>query len=242
VTDLTMTDPDETPSPDDATVHADNDAAATVDAPAALGAPEREGSPDADPSAPPVAAPRRAGFVLAVSLAVVFGLAAAVLAALLVAGDDDTGRVDELRRTAGQFGEALVTYDYRDPDAHRDTVLGFATGSFRDEYEDAFDQGLAQIITEVEAVSQGFVKDVFVSEIDAERAQAVVTVDIEHTGSGGPRTLYDIYFRLTFVEVDGEWKVDQVTDLNFGTAPGETPEGAGGVTTDTTATTATSVP
>ena len=30
-----------------------------------------------------------------------------------------------------------------------------------------------------------------------------------------PRTLVDVYIKLTFVEVNGAWKVDQVTDLNF---------------------------
>jgi len=180
--------------------------------------------------------------VLAVSLAVVFAVLATVLAVLLVdRGDDEGAEAADVRRAAGQFAEALVTYDHRDPEAHRDAVLGLATGSFRDEYEDAFEQGLAQIISEVEAVSRGFVKDVFVSEIDEERASAVVVVDVEHDGAAGPRTLYDIYFRLTFVEAGGEWKVDQVIDLNFGAGPAGPPEGPD-VTTDTTVPTTTSVP
>jgi Mce-associated membrane protein len=196
--------------------------------------------PSATDVAPTGRAGSRAGFVLAVSLAVAFGLLAAVLAVLLAdARSDADDAASDLRRTAGQFGEALVTYDHRDPEAHRDAVLGMATGSFREEYEDAFEGELVQIITEVEAVSQGFVKDVFVSEIDEESASAVVVVDVEHDGAAGPRTLYDIYFRLTFVRVGGDWKVDQVIDLNFGAGPagGETD-----VTTDTTGTTTTSVP
>lgn len=177
--------------------------------------------------------------MLAVTLAVLFGLAAAVLAVLLAAGAGDDDEVDELRRTAGQFAEALVTYDFEDPDRHRDQVLSFATGSFREEYEDAFDQGLAQIISEVEAVSQGFVNTVYLSELDDGSAQAVVAVDIEHDGAGGPRTLYDIYFRLTLVEVDGEWKVDQVTDLNFGQ---DAAPAGGQAPADATESTTTSVP
>lgn len=160
--------------------------------------------------------PRRsAALVLAVTLAALFGIAAAVFGVLAAQGGGTDGRLEDVRRRAGEFGEALVTYDYRDPDAHRSAVLALSTGSFRQEYEDAFDQGLAQIITDVEATSTGFVKDVYVSELDDEQAQAIVVVDIEHSGSGGPRTLYDVYFRLTFVAVDGSWKVDQVTDLNF---------------------------
>ncbi|HEY9555455.1 MAG TPA: hypothetical protein VIR58_01905 [Acidimicrobiales bacterium] len=191
------------------------------------------------PAPEPTPPPRRAGFVLAVSLAVVLALVSAVLAVILIRGDGDSGDADELRRRAGQFAEALVSYDHRDPEAHRDEVLSFATGSFREEYEDAFDQGLADIITEVEAVSQGFVKDVWVSEVDEESASAVVSVDVEHDGSAGPRTIYDLYFRLTLVRVGGEWKVDQVTDLNFGSGAGST---GTGVTTDTTATSTTSIP
>lgn len=174
---------------------------------------------------------RSPALVLAISLAMVLGLAAAVFGVLALGSDDD-GRAQAVREAAGRFGEALVSYDFRQPDEHRDTILALSTGSFREEYEDAFDQGLADIITEVEATSTGFVKEVYVSELDDERAQAIVVVDIEHDGSGGPRTLFDVYFRLTFVEVDGQWKVDQVTDLNFD--DGATP-GSGSTTTSSIA-------
>lgn len=197
----------------------------------AAGAPEPVG----------VTARRVSPLVVAVSLAVVFAAAAAVLGVLLAQQGDD-GELDDLRQTAGRFGAALVTYDYHDPDAHRDAVLAFATGSFREEYQDAFDQGLAQVITEVQAVSTGYVKDVYLSAVDEERAQAIVVVDIEHEGTSGPNTLYDVYFRLTLVDVDGTWKVDQVTDLNFDTGGAGTGSTDGSVTTDTTASTTTSVP
>jgi Mce-associated membrane protein len=177
---------------------------------------------DLEPAGEP---PRRsAALILAITLAVLFGIAAAVLGVLAADRDDGDPRQEDVRRTAGEFAEALVTYDYRDPDVHRDAVLALSTGSFRDEYEDAFEQGLARVITEAEATSTGTVKDIYLSELDEERAQAIVVVDIEHTGTGGPRTLFDVYMKLTFVEVDGDWKVDQVEDLNFdaGSAPTST--------------------
>jgi len=198
---------------------------------------EQAPSPEPEREPRPPAVSGRGPFIVAVSLAVLFAVAAAILAVLL-AGQGDDGS-ERLRETAGRFGEALVSYDYHDPEAHRDTVLGFATGSFRDEYEAAFDQGLAKVITEVKAVSRGHVKDVYLSAVDEDRAQAIVVVDIDHEGSGGPNTLYDVYFRLTLVKVGGSWKVDQVTDLNFdgggGTAPGSS-------TTTTTGSAVTSVP
>ena len=53
------------------------------------------------------------------------------------------------------------------------------------------------------------------SELGDADAQAIVVLDLEVDGVAGPRTQRDLYVRLTFVEVDGESKVDQVTDLNF---------------------------
>lgn len=188
-----------------------------------------DGEPELADTAPRV----RPSLVLAVTAAVLFAVAAIVLAVLLATDSD--GASEDLRATAGRFGAALVTYDYHDPEAHRDAVLGYATGSFRQEYEDAFDQGLGQVITEVKAVSTGYVKEVYLSAIDEERAQAIVVVDIEHEGTSGPNTLYDVYFRLTMVRVEGTWKVDQVTDLNFDSPSGPVPseDPAAGASTST---------
>lgn len=174
-----------------------------------------EGSAEPVDAVPTPAEPKRAGFVLAVTLAVLFAILAAGLGLLLAGREGGDGRVDDVRSAAGEFGAALVTYDHREPEVHRDQVLALATGSFRTEYEDAFDRGLGDIISEVEAISEGFVDDVYVSDLDEERAEAIVVVDIEHDGAGGPRSLFDVYFLLALVEVDGQWKVDQVTDLNF---------------------------
>ena len=158
---------------------------------------------------------RSAAFVLVTSLAVALAVAVAVLAVLLAGDDGGSERIDEVRQAAGTFGEALLTYDYQDPDAHRDKVLALSTGSFRQEYEEAFDAGLGPMISGAEAVSKGVAKDVYVSELGEADAQAIVVLDIEITGIAGPRTLRDFYVRLTFVEVKGEWKVDQVTDLKI---------------------------
>jgi Mce-associated membrane protein len=169
------------------------------------------GAPVPDPDGPR----RSPAFILVTSLAVALAVAVAVLVVLLAGEDDGSDRLEAVQQAAGTFGEALVTYDYKDPGAHRDAVLELSTGSFRDEYEDAFDQGLSAVITEVKATSTGFAKDIYVSEIGESDAQAIVVLDVDVDGVAGPRTQRDLYVRLTFVEVDGEWKVDQVTDLNF---------------------------
>jgi len=185
---------------------------------------------------------RGPGFVLAVGLAVLLAVVAAVLAVLLLTNDEDQDDLEELREAAGRFGEVLVTYDYHDPEAHKQAVLDLASGSFRQDYEDAFDQGLGQIITQVEAVSRGTVNDVFLSSVDGGQAQAVVSLDVEVSGTSGQRTLLDQYVLLTLIKLEGGWRVDQVTDLSFPTTTNGTPTGPTETTTTTAGSPATSVP
>jgi hypothetical protein len=197
---------------------------------------------DADDAPRPAVGPSRVrGIVVATSLAVVFALVAALLA-VLVLQEESGNDLDELREAAGRFGEALVTYDYHDPDAHRDAVLALASGSFREDYEDAFDQGLGQIITQVQAVSRGTVNDVFLSSVDEDQAQAVVSLDIEVSGTSGPRTILDQYVLLTLIQLDGGWKVDQVIDLSFPSTGSGGPPVTGDTTTTTAGPASTSIP
>lgn len=180
-------------------------------------------------------------FVIAVSLAMLFAVVAAVLA-VLVASDAGTDDLDDLRQAAGRFGEALVTYDYHDPEAHRDAVLALATGSFRQDYEDAFEQGLGDIITEVQAVSTASVNDVYVSSVDDGQAQAIVSLDIAVSGTSGERSILDQYVLLTLIELDEGWKVDGVTDLSFPTGGTSGGPVTGATTTTTAASPTTSIP
>lgn len=190
----------------------------------------------------PIVPGRGPGFVLAVGLAVLFAVVAAVLAVVVVTQEEGGDDLEELRQVAGRFGEVLVTYDYHDPDAHKDAVLELASGSFRQDYEDAFDQGLGQIITQVQAVSHGTVNDVFLTSVDGGQAQAVVSLDVEVSGTSGQRTLLDQYVLLTLIKLDGGWRVDQVTDLSFPTTTNGNPPVATETTTTTAAPPATSVP
>jgi hypothetical protein len=171
----------------------------------------------------------RPALVLAISIAVVLAIASAALAVVAARRDDGQAREDSLRRSASAVGTALLSYDYHDPSAHRKAVLALSTGSFRNEYQQAFDQGLGQLITKVKATSVGTVKDVYVSQVDDDGGQAIVVADVTTKGASGTHTLYDVYVLLTFVDAKGTWKVDDVTDLNFAQA-----DAALGGTTSTT--------
>jgi hypothetical protein len=167
--------------------------------------------------------------VLATTLAVVFGLAAAVLGWRLAADDGGEGRVDDLRAAAGRAGQTFLTYDYQHPEEHLERVLALSTGSFKRDYQSQFDQALKDIIQQTKAVSEGFVKDVYVAQLDGETGEVIIRADESLDGASGKRTVYDLYMLVTMVEVSGSWKIDQVTSLNFPTG------GAGAVTTSTTA-------
>jgi hypothetical protein len=186
--------------------------------------------PEPAPEAAPVPASTRSpALVLAISLAVLFAVAAAVLAVVAAGRDGGDGRIDDLRTAAGRAGQAVLTYDYQHPEEHLQRVLKLSTGSFRSDYQAQFEQGLKDLIQRTKSVSEGFVKEVYVSQIDGETGEVIVRADESLDGVAGKRTIYDLYIQLTMVQVGGTWKVDQVTDLNFPSS------GAGGASPSTTA-------
>lgn len=94
----------------------------------------------------------------------------------------------------------------------------------------------------MQAVSQGTVNDVFLSSVDGGQAQAVVSLDVEVSGTSGQRTLLDQYVLLTLIKLEGGWRVDQVTDLSFPTSTNGTSPGVTETTTTTAVPPGTSVP
>ena len=174
---------------------------------------------------PEPAAAARTPSRLPIALAVIFGLLAVVLFA--VAGQlknqrDDardaesgiTGDRAEVAAVSGQFGEAILSYDYTDIEGSQQRVLDLSTGQFQREYETGF-EGFAELIEKTEARSVATVTGVFVGDVAEGRAEAIAVVDAEVTGTGGSRQVADSYIRLDLVEVQGAWKVDGVTSLNF---------------------------
>jgi len=148
-------------------------------------------------------------FVFAVVLAVV----AASLQGQLSAERDDRREVE---RVAGELTAALLTYDHRDLEGWRARVLAHSTGSFRRTFEDTYKASLEPIVTEAQASSTGTVKDIFLGEIDNGSATAIVVASTVAEGNAGRRRGFDTYVQLDLVEVDGRWRVNDVTNLNLG--------------------------
>ena len=169
----------------------------------------------------------RSAFRTAVVLAVVFfiGTVVAVVFAAqqhrqLQQSRDARAGVEQV---ASRMTSALLTYDYRDLDKTKQAVLRLATGKFRTDYNQNFG-GLASLFTTTKGQSTATVKDVFVSGIDHNTATAIVVFDERTQGTSGQHLNVDLYLRLSLVKVNGQWRVDDVTNLNFPVQPsGETP-------------------
>ena len=203
-------DPAAEPSPEAAHVVPDVDA----------GDPSPEAAhvvPDVDAGDPSPASRRVRGLLIACvalfALSVGLGILTAVLASKL---DREVATRDDVEETAGRFATALLTYHHEALDRSKQAVLDLSTGKFRREYEQAFNGGLDVLITETKATSEGTVTDVFVSDVEDDTATAIVVVDVRVSGTAGERRGASSYIQLELVRVAGRWRVDGVTNLNFG--------------------------
>jgi hypothetical protein len=163
-------------------------------------------------------APGRTAFRAAVALAIVFfvgTVAAAIFAAQqhhqLQQSKDTRAGVEQV---ASRFASAVLTYDYRDLDKTKKSVLALSTGKFQTDYEQNFG-GLSALFTTTKGQSTATVKDVFVSGIQNNTATAIVVLDERGQGTSGERLNVDWYLRLSLVKVKGNWRVDDLINLNF---------------------------
>lgn len=130
---------------------------------------------------------------------------------------DEKDTRQEVSAKAGEFGVALLSYDYADLEESRDRVLAQSTGSFAETYEAAFNAGLKETIAKVKASSSAEVRDVFVGNIDGAIAQAVVVLDSKITMPGQPeQDRPGAYLHLELVNQNGEWKISNVKSVAGG--------------------------
>ena len=177
------------------------------------------------------APPARRRFPLAAVLAVLFALAAILLAFVATSLNGELEDERAARRgvadVAGRFSEAILTFDADDLEATKERVLSLSTGDFADEFEASF-EGLAELVQTASSSARATVDDVFVGDVADGEATVITVVDLTADGPSGPRTVADTYLRLSLVRVDGEWRVDGVTSLNFAQAPAGGDTGDGG--------------
>jgi Mce-associated membrane protein len=171
---------------------------------------------DVEPEAEPAPARRRRP--VAAVLCLLLAIVAVVLGVTAVSLRADLDREREERRdvaeVAGAFSEAILSYDFKDLDATKQRVLDLSTGDFADDFDTSF-EGLSALVEAAKGRATATVQDVFVGDIGDGEATVITVVDLAATGASGDRTVPDSYIRLSLVRVDGEWKVDGLTSLNF---------------------------
>jgi hypothetical protein len=136
-----------------------------------------------------------------------------------------------VEQVASRYMSALLTYDYRDLDKTKRSVLALSTGKFRTDFEQNF-SGLAALFTTTKAQSTATIKDVFVSSIDHDTATAIVVFDQRSQGTSGSRLNLDGYVRASLVKVQGGWRVDDLMNIS---PPGQAPTPTPGTSVPTTA-------
>jgi len=169
----------------------------------------------------------RTAFRAAVVLAIVFFVGTVVAVVFAAQQHRELQQSKDARagveQVASRMTSALLTYDYRDLDKTKKAVLALATGKFRTDYDQNFG-GLSSLFTTTKGQSTATVKDVFVSSIDNNTATAIVVFDERTQGTSGQHLNVDLYLRLSLVKVNGQWRVDDVTNLNFPVqAPSQSP-------------------
>ena len=154
-------------------------------------------------------------FVVA-TLALAAGAALAVVVAVQQAGraDDLAAERDERREVAtvaAAFGQAYLSYDFRDVAGSGDRVLELVTDAFAADFEQTRVPGIEAVFAEIETTTEATTKEVFVSDIGSGTARALVVVDVEAAStSAGSQSLRNLSFVVEMVREDGVWKVDSV--------------------------------
>ncbi|TDC66100.1 hypothetical protein E1200_17255 [Actinomadura sp. GC306] len=131
----------------------------------------------------------------------------------------------EVRTSAAEFGEALLSYDHTKLQAARDRVLGLASDDFAKTYDEAFTGGLEGVITKLKANATATVRAVYLEEIEAGTAKAVVVMDSEVTSSAGTRRVLGSYLDMRLARRGDDWKVTEVTSVGAANETMTNPDG-----------------
>lgn len=159
------------------------------------------------------------GTLIAIVLAAVFAVTTVLFAVIAVSIKSDRDALEDDRRdvevAAARFVQAFVDFRYDDVTTLRDDVVPLTADPFTDQFEagvpeiQAFNESLGR-------VSEGTVKDVFVAAVQGSQATVIVVYDaLETFTNGEPLPYQNTYVRLGLVNLEGEWKVNDVISLNF---------------------------
>jgi len=136
---------------------------------------------------------------------------------------DDERR--QVRASAAEFGQALLSYDHTKLQDARHHVLSLASDDFAKTYDEAFTGGLEGVITKLKADATATVQAVYLGEIEEGTAKAVVVLDSEVHSTAGTRRVLGSYLDMRLVRRGGEWKVTDVTSVGAANESMTDPQG-----------------
>ncbi|HEX2313399.1 MAG TPA: hypothetical protein VHJ17_06705 [Thermomonospora sp.] len=149
---------------------------------------------------------------------VLVALAASVVTAVLqwhradtLSGED--GERNRVRERAAAFGVALLSYDHDDLKTARAKVLSMASDDFAKTYDVAFTGGLEGVIGKLKADATASVRAVYLNDMDATTAKAIVVLDSEVRSSAGVRRVLGSYLEMQLVRKGDDWKVTEVSSV-----------------------------
>jgi len=205
---------------------------------------DQDGTDDGHESAEEAVVERRPPsgrwLVVVGGLAIVFGLIASVMTAsyIRLRADKDKSSDDRtaVATVAARAAEAMTAIDAgSDNKAEADVVHQLGTGPFIEQYDQAI-PATRQLLVALKVKSErGQINagGVYVGDVEGDQAQVIVVIDLVIVGDI-TKVVPNQYLRMHLVKLGGEWKIDNVNDVNTSLAA----QASGGAST----TTAPSVP
>ena len=120
---------------------------------------------------------------------------------------------NEVKARAGEFGQALLSYDHRSLQAARKRVLAMASEDFAKTYDVAFTGGLESVITRLKADATASVRTVYLGDVDESSARAIVVMDSEVRSSAGTRRVLGSHLDMRLERKGGTWRITEVTSI-----------------------------
>ncbi|QKW38276.1 hypothetical protein HUT06_33270 [Actinomadura sp. NAK00032] len=131
----------------------------------------------------------------------------------------------QVRASAAEFGQALLSYDHTKLQDARNHVLSLASDDFAKTYDEAFTGGLEGVISKLKADATATVRTVYLGEVESGTAKAVVVMDSEVHSTAGTRRVLGSYLDMRLVRRGGEWKVTDVTSVGAANESMTDPDG-----------------
>jgi Mce-associated membrane protein len=142
---------------------------------------------------------------------------------------------DRVAQAASALADAILSYNATNLSQSRAKVAALATQDFLNNYDQNFTKALSGSIVALKATATATVRAVYVANVTATSAMAIVVVDFDTKSTSGSRSVVGTHLEMELVRQGGQWKVNTVSLLSvssenqtpvFGTPTTTTPKKA----------------